>query len=204
MRKMIVAGAVLVSALSASAWAQTATKPTQQKPAQTFAGPRFVDANGDGVCDNFAAGEGLGRGMGGGFGRGMGGGFGRGMRGGLGGNFAFGQNGASLIDVAARLTGQAPSAVAEALRNGQSFAQISAASGKSAQDLVEAAMAERKTVVGQAVSQGRLTPQQADQVMALMRTRIESNLEGTWQPRGGGLGGLCPLNRWGAAPPAAR
>ncbi len=184
---------VLAMALGAGASAQTAAGAAQQKPAQAAAGPCFVDANGDGICDNFAAG--------GRFGRGMRGGFGRGMRGGVGAGFALGRNFASLIDVMARVTGQERTAVLEALRNGRTLAQIAEASGRSTQDLADAVLAERKTAVWQAVSDGRLTAQQAEQMMAWMKTRIELSMAGTWQPRGGGFGGLCPWGNWPAGSP---
>jgi hypothetical protein len=63
---------VLVSEVG---WAQVATPPTpqqeQQTPQQRFWGPRFVDANGDGICDNLGQGgrgTGRGRAAGGGWG----------------------------------------------------------------------------------------------------------------------------------------
>jgi hypothetical protein len=204
MRKMVLAGVILTLALGVGPLAQAPAGAAQQRPAQVPVGPRFADANGDGICDNLAAGGAFGRGMGGGVGRGMRGGFGVGMRGGFGGGFAFGQTGASLIDVVARVTGQDRSVVLGALQNGKSLAQIGEASGKSAQDLVEAVMAERKNAVWQAVSNGRLTQQQADQMMAWMKTRIELNVAGTWQLRGGGVTGPCIWGSGTAVPPATR
>ena len=117
---------------------------------------------------------------------------------------AFGMNGASLVDVVARATGQDRVAVLEGLRSGRSLAQIGEASGKTVQDLADAVVAERKAVVDQAVAGGRLTREQADQMMAWMKTRIELSLAGGWQPRGGGFGGLCPWGNTTVGPPAAQ
>jgi hypothetical protein len=191
--------AVLVIGLflvGGSVWAQApATQQAVRGP-----GARFIDANGDGVCDNFGAGGGFGRGAGR-FGGGPGaGGMGMGMGRGFGGGFAFGPSGNSLVDVVARTTGQDRTAVAAALNSGKSLAQIGQDAGKSVQDLVEAVMAERAPAVGQAVSSGRLTQAQADQLLTTMRSNVELNLTGEWQGRGRGMGGLCPLwNRTGAA-----
>jgi opacity protein-like surface antigen len=58
-RALILAvGLVAVTAIAASA--QTPTTP--QPPAQTAVGASFVDANGDGICDNFQAGTRQGQG----------------------------------------------------------------------------------------------------------------------------------------------
>jgi hypothetical protein len=204
MRKMLLAGVVVALAFGASVWAQSPAGAAQ-RPAQAAVGSRFVDANGDGVCDNYAiGGGGFGRGMGAGYGRGMGAGFGRGMRGGSGAGLAFGPNGTSLVDLVARATGQERTAVLQALQSGRSLAQIGEASGRSVQDLVAAVLAERQNIVEQAVAGGRLTHQQADLMMASMRTRIELNLAGTWQPRGGGVGGLCPLGNQMVGSPASK
>jgi hypothetical protein len=142
----------------------------------------------------------------GGFGRGMGGGFGRGMRGGFGGGFAFGRDGASLIEVVARVTGQQPAAVFAALQEGRTLAQVGEAAGKSPAELVEAVLAERKIIVSQAMSDGRLTQQQADQMMLWMKTHIEVNVQAAAQPRGrsGRFGGRCPWGKWTAALPATQ
>jgi hypothetical protein len=163
------------------------------------AGMVSVLALGAGASDVF------GQGMRGGFG----GGFGRGMGGGFGGGFAFGPNGASLIQVVANVTGQQPAAVIAALQQGRTFAEIGKASGKSVEDLVEAVLAERRPIVGQAVSSGRFTQQQADQMMAWMKTQVELNIQGTWQPPGwggrrGGGGMWCPWFSATASPPVGR
>ncbi|MDD5720793.1 MAG: hypothetical protein PHQ53_14005 [Candidatus Krumholzibacteria bacterium] len=195
MKRTIMTGMVLVLAMAlwAGASAQTTTNAARQNQVQAAVGPRFVDANGDGICDNLA--------LGGGFGRGMRGGFGRGMRGGAGAGLAFGQNGLSLVDSVARVTGQERAAVLQALQSGKTLAQIGEAAGRSAQDLVEGLLEERRATVSQAVSDGRLTAQQAEQLMAWMKTRLELSVQGRWQPGGGGFRGLCPWGAWPAGSP---
>jgi hypothetical protein len=61
-RALILAvGIVAIAAVTTSAQAPT----TPQPPAQTAVGASFVDANGDGICDNFQVGtrQGQGNGM---------------------------------------------------------------------------------------------------------------------------------------------
>jgi hypothetical protein len=65
-------GALLMTAAVASAQGRPAAPPTT---GQTTVGANFVDANGDGICDNFQAGKrgaGQGQGQGMGYGRGKG------------------------------------------------------------------------------------------------------------------------------------
>jgi hypothetical protein len=56
-------GLVMALAVATTAAAQTPQSPSPQKRAGTAVGPNFVDANGDGICDNFQAGTRAGRGM---------------------------------------------------------------------------------------------------------------------------------------------
>ena len=61
-RTLILALGILAVSASA-AFAQTPTTP-QQPPAGTAVGANFVDANGDGICDQFQAGTRQGQGGG--------------------------------------------------------------------------------------------------------------------------------------------
>ena len=64
-------GALLVLAMAGTAQAQAPTAPA--KPAGTAVGPDFIDANGDGICDNFQSGNrGNGQGQGKRYGQGKG------------------------------------------------------------------------------------------------------------------------------------
>ena len=55
-------GLLMVLAVATAASAQTQTTPAPQKRAGTAIGPNFIDANGDGICDNFQAGARAGQG----------------------------------------------------------------------------------------------------------------------------------------------
>jgi hypothetical protein len=67
-RALILAiGIVAIAAVTTSA--QAPTPP--QAPAKTTVGPNFVDANGDGICDNFQSGTRQGQGNGVGRGKGQ-------------------------------------------------------------------------------------------------------------------------------------
>ncbi|MBP1635779.1 MAG: hypothetical protein H6Q10_2353 [Acidobacteria bacterium] len=174
MKRAFLVGLAVIG-LSAAAFAQA---PQQRQQAQPQAGqatcPHFVDANGDGVCDN--AGQRQGR-RGPGMGRGMGAGM------------AFGRHGLSLVDITAKVAGQDRDAVIAALREGKTFAQVAEAAGKSADDVKQAALTERKARLDEAVKAGRLTAEQADAIMALMTSRLDQQLAGTW-PAGHRRGGF--------------
>jgi hypothetical protein len=111
-------------------------------------------------------------------------GIGRGPGAGYG--FRFGPNGGSLVDVTADVAGIGAQDVAAELRTGKTFAQVAAAHGKTAEDLVNAFLSERQDVLKQAVADGRLTQAVADTMLATMKTNVEQHVNGTWQPRGMG------------------
>ena len=128
-------------------------------------GANWVDANGDGVCDNFQAG-----------GRGQG-------------SCAwcgFGANGGSLVDIAATTLGRARPEVVADLRQGKTLAQVMEAGGKTAQDLVNAVVANRKTALDRAVSTNALTTQQAEDTLARIRTHVTQMVSQPWSPGGWG------------------
>jgi hypothetical protein len=80
MKRVLILGValfVVLVAVNASAQNRPAAP---QKATQATVGANFVDANGDGICDNFQAGAGLGRGQGMGRGHGYGRGMGDGTR----------------------------------------------------------------------------------------------------------------------------
>ena len=188
MKHAILVG-VAVIGLAASGFAQAQQGQGQQarpQAAQAW-GPNFVDADGDGVCDNIGMRQGR---------------RGPGMRGrGMGAGLAFGRNGGSLVDVTAQVTGQEWTAVALALREGKTFAQIAEAAGKSAADVKQAALSARKTRLDEAVAAGLLTADQAGAIMTRMEARIDQQLTAPWQAgrgRGAGFGrgaGRGAINR---------
>ena len=83
MKRALIVAMGIVAISAAITLAQTPTTP--QAPTKTTVGPKFVDANGDGICDYYQAGtpqgpgKGQGQGQGQGMGRGKGRGKGRGM-----------------------------------------------------------------------------------------------------------------------------
>ena len=57
---------------------------------------------------------------------------------------------------------------------------------KTAADLVNAFLADRKVVLDKAVADGRLTQVTADTLLATMKTNVEQHVNSTWEPRGMG------------------
>ena len=100
--------------------------------------------------------------------------------------FRFGPNGGSLVDVTADVAGISVQDVATELRAGKTFAQVAAAHGKTAGDLVNAFLAKRQGALKQAVADDRLTQAVADTMLATMKANVEQHVNGTWQPRGMG------------------
>lgn len=177
---------IAVIGLAASGYAQAQKgQPAAPQTGQAATCPHFVDADGDGVCDNAGTGQGRrGPGM-----------RGRGMRGGAG--MALGRGGLSLVDVTAKVIGQERAAVVASLREGKTFAQVAEAAGKSADDVKQAALTERKTRLDEAVAAGRLTAVEAGAMMTLMEARIDRQLASAWQAGGRhpGAGRRAPIAR---------
>jgi hypothetical protein len=167
MKHAILVGIAVVGlAASGYAQAQKGQQAARQsgQAGQAAACSHFVDANGDGVCDNAGTRQGRrGPGM-----------RGRAMRGGAG--MAFGRGGQSLVDITAQVTGQERAAVVASLREGKTFAQVAEAAGKSADDLKQAALTARKVTLDEAVAAGRLTAKEAEAMITLMDARIGRQL----------------------------
>ena len=100
--------------------------------------------------------------------------------------FRFGANGESLVDITAQVTGLKVEDVAKELQTGKTFADVAKANGKTAADLVNAFLADRKAVLDKAVADGRLTQTVADTLLATMKTNVEQHVNSTWEPRGMG------------------
>jgi uncharacterized protein (DUF433 family) len=104
------------------------------------------------------------------------------------GGLSFGMHGFSLVDATAEATGLTVDEVIAALQEGQTFAQIAEEQDVDPQAIVDAFLADRKAVLEQAVADGRLTQEQADEMLAEMTEHVSEHLEQTWTPRtfGGG------------------
>ena len=143
-------------------------------------------------------------------------GYGRGPMGGRGGmfgangsqgqmpgyGFRFGANGGSLVDITAKVTGLKVEDVVKELQAGKTFADVAKANGKTAADLVDAFLADRKVVLDKAVADGRLTQATADTLLATMKTNVEQHVNSTWEPRGMGyrFNGQQPAECTGLGP----
>jgi hypothetical protein len=77
------------------------------------------------------------------------------------------------IGAAAKYLGMTPQELRAARQSGQSLAQIAAAQGKSVDGLVAAIVAPAKARAATAVSDGRLTQQRADELIARLTQRVQ-------------------------------
>ncbi len=100
--------------------------------------------------------------------------------------FRFGMNGQSLVDITAEVTGLSVQQVVTQLQTGKTFAEIAQAHGKTAADLVNAFVADRKAVLDKAVVDGRITQAVADTMLATMKANVEQDVNEAWEPRGMG------------------
>ena len=95
--------------------------------------------------------------------------------------FHFGVNGGSLVDVTAKVTGLEVQDVVAELQAGKTFADVANAHGKTATDLVNAFLANRKATLDKAVADGRFTQDAADTLLATMKTNVEQHVNSAWQ-----------------------
>ena len=100
----------------------------------------------------------------------------------------WGMRGDSLVEVTAEVTGLSEQEVITALESGQTFAQIAEAAGVDPQAIVDAFVAEREEVLEAAVSEGRLTQEQADEMLEEMSEHLAERLSEPWTPFGGAEG----------------
>jgi hypothetical protein len=98
------------------------------------------------------------------------------------------------LDVVATTLGITSDEVRTALEGGQSLADLAVSKGKTAQDVIDAVVAEATTKVNAAVTAGKLTQDQADKLLANLKTGVTDFVNAT-PPAGGrgfgipGLGG---------------
>lgn len=126
-------------------------------------------------------------------GGGLGGGFG--PAGGMRDGYRFGPRGGGLGDrgprrggltAAADYLGVSPATLFSDVQSGKTLAQVAEATpGKSVQGLIDAIVAAEKTQLTAAVSSGRLTQAQADQLSAQTRNRATNMVNGTFRGPGG-------------------
>jgi len=115
---------------------------------------------------------------------GLGGGFGRG---------GFGYQG-TMPGILAEELGMTLDELRAALAEGKTVAEIAAQQGVALEDLVAALVAERADDLSQAVADGRLTQEQADEMLEEMTEHLTSQLENIGL---GGYGGGCGMRGGG-------
>lgn len=135
-----------------------------------------------------AAGYGVGDGTGsigrGAFGPGQGRGPGNGS-GPVGGMFRMGGPENSLIAVAAEVLGIDRVDLVAQLQDGSSIADVA---GDQVDEIVEAFIAPRAERLEELVAGGQLTQEEADELLATIRTNVTERINQPWSPRGYGKG----------------
>jgi hypothetical protein len=118
-----------------------------------------------------------------------------------------GPGGGDELAAAATYLGLSQASLETALQSGKTLAQVAnATSGKSAAGLVDALVAAEKTELAAAVTAGRLTQAQADQLTATLKDRFTNMVNGVRPDHGdfgghGGFGGPPPSGS--SSPPAS-
>jgi len=83
------------------------------------------------------------------------------------------------LEAAADYLGLSMSELADALRSGQTLAEIAEAKGKTAAGLKQAILADVAERLGQAVSDGKITSAQKDDLLSRLESNIDDLIEGT-------------------------
>ena len=179
-QRKLVAGTVAVAMLAAAGAAFAAMKLDHATTTNRIVAIRpSVGIGGFGLGGRLG-----GRGLGGGVGPGARGGFGANGRGfglGLG---LFGQGAASITSY----LGIDSSTLRSDLQNGQTLAQIAKAQGKTAGGLVSAIVTAEEKALDSAVTAGRLTAAQKQQIESRLSQTVTAIVNGT-RPAGGFFGG---------------
>jgi prolyl-tRNA editing enzyme YbaK/EbsC (Cys-tRNA(Pro) deacylase) len=87
------------------------------------------------------------------------------------------------LDVVAETLGMEEEAVAEALRGGESVADLAEEAGVPLDDVVDALLAEAEERLAEAVEDGRLTQDEADEKLEQLEERVREHLETSPQDR---------------------
>lgn len=108
------------------------------------------------------------------------------------GRWGWGMRGSSLVDATAEATGLTVDEVIASLQEGQTFAEIAEAQGVDPQAIVDAFLADRETALEQAVADGRLTEEQAQQMLEEMAEHVSERLDEPWTSHPFGDGRMGP------------
>ena len=103
----------------------------------------------------------------------------------------FGRRGPAGGGEIAEILGLEPQELGEALRGGQSLADVAAEQGVDTQDLIDALVANAEERAADAVEAGRIDQEKADEIIAGAAEHAEGVVSGEFQPgrRGPGRGG---------------
>jgi hypothetical protein len=96
--------------------------------------------------------------------------------------------GVSMVDAAAEALGMEVADVVAALKEGKTFAKLADEQGVNPQAIVDVMIDSRSEALAQAVADGRLTQEQADEMLARMANDLPERLESEHAPRGAGNG----------------
>lgn len=99
-----------------------------------------------------------------------------------------GGRGGPGMDVAAQALGMTADELHTALDGGQTLAQVAQSKGVSVQVLTDALVAAEKTHIAQGVTDGKLTQDKADQMLANVDQHVADMINGV-RPQGGPQGG---------------
>ena len=101
-----------------------------------------------------------------------------------------------MSDAISKLLGMTPQQIDDARASGKTLSDLAKSKGISDQKLIDAMLAGQKTVIDQAVKDGRMTRAQADWMVSKMKAMAPFKLTNPFGPemRGG-------HGRWGAPPP---
>lgn len=86
-------------------------------------------------------------------------------------------SGGRLLDIVAKLTGKSTTSVIAQRQAGKTLAQIAAESKVSSSAVIEEAVKVRKQILAAKVKDGTITQEQADAMLANMKTRLTSRID---------------------------
>jgi len=113
-------------------------------------------------------------------------------------------NGYSIVSAAiSNLLGMTPQQIYDARTAGQTLSDLAKSKGITDQQIIDAMLAGQRSVIEQAVQDGRLTQAQADWMLARMQAMVPYMVTNPFGPgrMGHGPMGAGGRGRWGATPP---
>ncbi len=96
------------------------------------------------------------------------------------------------LEAAAEAIGIEPADLREAVRDGQTIAEVAEANGVDAASVIDAMVADAEERLATAVSEGRITQEQADERLATLEERMTAIVNGEVDFPRGGPGGHGP------------